>query len=69
MDGKDSVNAKNGTYFVYKKSGNPKEQVAYFTEERLNEVIAEYAKEGIKSYYYWQKEPANIADGEICMLI
>lgn len=64
MDGKDSVNAKNGTYFVYKKSGNPKEQVAYFTEERLNEVIAEYAKAGIKSYYYWQKEPKNIAAGE-----
>lgn len=64
MDGKDSVNAKNGTYFVYKKSGNPKKQVAYFTEERLNEVIAEYAKAGITRYYYWQKEPANIADGE-----
>lgn len=64
MDGKDSVNAKNGTYFVYKKSGNSKEQVAYFTEERLNEVIAEYAKEGIKSYYYWQKAPERIADGE-----
>lgn len=64
MDGKDSVNAKNGTYFVYKKSGKPKEQVAYFTEERLNEVIAEYAKAGITRYYYWQKEPTNIAEGE-----
>ncbi len=64
MDGKDSVNAKNGTYFIYKKSGDPKEQVAYFTEERLNEVIAEYAKGGITSYYYWEKAPGNIAAGE-----
>ncbi len=64
MDNKDSVNAKNGTYFIYKKSGNPKEEVAYFTEERLNEVIAEYAKVGIKKYYYWEKEPAEIAAGE-----
>ena len=64
MDAKDSVNAVNGTYFIYKKSGNPKEEVAYFTEERLNEVIAEYAAIGIKDYYYWEKEPATIADGE-----
>ena len=64
MDEKDSVNAVNGEYFIYKKSGNADEEVAYFTTERLDEVIAEYAKVGIKSYYYWQKEPAVIADGE-----
>ena len=64
MDAKDSVNAANGTYFIYKKSGNPEELVAYFTEERLNEVIAEYAKIGIESYYYWEKAPATISDGE-----
>ena len=64
MDSKDSANAVNGTYFIYKKSGNPDEEVAYFTEERLNEVIAEYATIGIKDYYYWEKEPATIADGE-----
>lgn len=64
MDAKDSVNAANGTYFIYKKSGNPEELVAYFTEERLNEVIAEYAKIGIESYYYWEKAPASISDGE-----
>ena len=64
MDAKDSVDAVNGTYFIYKKSGNPEEEVAYFTEERLNEVIAEYAAIGINDYYYWEKEPATIADGE-----
>ena len=64
MDGKDSANAVNGTYFVYKKDGNADENVAYFTEERLNEVIAQYAKEHVKAYYYWQKSPANKVEGE-----
>ena len=64
MDETDSVNAANGEYFIYKKAGNADEEVAYFTTDRLNEVIAEYAKVGIKSYFYWQKEPAAIADGE-----
>ena len=64
MDEKDSVNAKNGQYFIYKKSGIPSEQVAYFTVERLNEVISEYATQSIKNYYYWQKAPEVIADGE-----
>lgn len=64
MDEKDSANAVNGAYFIYKKSGSPDEQVAYFTAERLAEVIAEYAKDSIKSYYYWQKAPATVADGE-----
>jgi len=41
MDEKDSVNAVNGEYFIYKKSGNADEEVAYFTTERLDEVIAE----------------------------
>ena len=64
MDAKDSVNAVNGTYFIYKKSGNPDEEVAYFTEERLNEVIAEYAAIGINDYYYWEKEPATYGENE-----
>ena len=64
MDAIDAANAVNGEYFIYKKSGNPDEWVAYFTEDRLNEVIAEYAKVGIESYYYWEKAPATIADGE-----
>lgn len=64
MDGKDSVNATPGKYFVYKKSGNPEENVAYFTEERLMEVFAEYAKINLNSYFYWEKEPATFADGE-----
>lgn len=64
MDAKDSVNAANGIYSIYKKSGNPEEEVAYFTRERLDEVIAEYAKLGIENYYYWEKAPAVISDGE-----
>ena len=64
MDAIDAANAVNGEYFIYKKSGSPDEWVAYFTEDRLNEVIAEYAKVGIESYYYWEKAPATIADGE-----
>ena len=64
MDTVDSVNAANGTYYIYKKSGVLDEEVAYFTEERLNAVIAEYAKVNIKHYYYWEKEYSPIADGE-----
>ena len=64
MDAIDAVNAENGSYFIYKKSGSPDEEVAYFTEARLNEVIAEYAAIGIKDYFFWEKEPATIADGE-----
>ncbi len=64
MDEKDAANAVNGTYFIYKKSGNPDTEVAYFTEERLNEVIAEYAAVGIESYYYWEKEISPIGEGQ-----
>lgn len=64
MDTADAANAKNGTYFVYFKSGNPDELVAYFTTERLNEVIAEYAKDGIKDYFYWEKTPATAGPNE-----
>ena len=64
MDAIDAANAVNGEYFIYKKSGNPDEWVAYFTVERLNQVIEEYAKVGIESYYYWEKEPSTIAEGE-----
>lgn len=64
MDEKDSANAVNGQYFVYKKSGSPDELVAYFTEERLNEVIAEYAKVGIVDCFYWEKNPATAGEGE-----
>ncbi len=64
MDVKDSANAKNGTYYIYYKTGNPEELVAYFTIERLNEVIAEYAKDGIVDYYYWEKAPATAGPNE-----
>ena len=64
MDEKDAVNAVNGTYFIYKKSGDAETEVAYFTEERLNEVIAEYAAVGIECFYYWQKAPATYGANE-----
>lgn len=64
MDSIDAVNARNGLYHVYYKSDNHEELVAYFTAERLNEVIAEYAKEGINSYYYWEKAPATAGPDE-----
>ncbi len=64
MDAKDSVNAANGTYFVYKKSGSANEEIAYFTDKRLSEVINEYAAVRISDYFYWEKEYAPIADGE-----
>ncbi len=64
MDTVDAANAVNGQYFVYKKSGSPDELVAYFTEDRLNEVIAEYAKVGIKDFFYWEKDPATAGEGE-----
>lgn len=64
MDAKDSVNAKNGIYYLYKHSGNEDETVAYFTEERLNEVIEKYAANSISSYYYWEKEHAEASEGE-----
>lgn len=69
MDLKDSANAKNGEYFIYKKSGSENEEVAYFTQERLNEVIAEYAAAGINSFYYWEKEPATPAEGETIYIL
>ena len=62
MDLKDSVNAKNGRYYLYKSEENPDKQVAYFTEERLNEVCRKYASENVKSYYYWEKEPVGEVD-------
>lgn len=64
MDAVDSVNAKNGVFYIYKKSGSSTEEVAYFTLERLDEVITEYAKVGIESYYYWEKQPSDVAVGE-----
>lgn len=63
MDAKDSVNAKPGKYFIYKKSGDANVEVAYFTEARLQEVMLEYAVSGITHYYYWQKSPAASAEG------
>ncbi len=64
MDSKDSVHATNGTYMIYKKEGNAEAEVAYFTQARIDEVIAQYAKQGLNSYYYWEKDPAPAAKGE-----
>ncbi|GHV00919.1 hypothetical protein FACS1894211_09550 [Clostridia bacterium] len=63
MDGADSVNAENGTYYIYKKSGDKNAEVAYFTLDRLNAVIAEYAAESVKAYWWWEKAPSEIKSG------
>ncbi len=65
MDTEDAANAQNGTYYVYYMSGNPDELVAYFTTERLNKVIVEYAAIGIESYYYFEKAPAAAGPDEV----
>lgn len=65
MDTKDSVNAKNGNYYVYKSEDDPEKQVAYFTQERLDEVVKKYAEQTIKAYYYWEKEPESCLDGDL----
>ena len=57
-----SVNAVNGTYYVYKSEDDATKLVAYFTQERLNEVVKKYAEERIVEYYYWQKDPAEGVD-------
>ena len=64
MDTVDAANAANGTYYIYYKSGNAEELVAYFTLDRLNQVIEEYAKVGIKDYFYWEKAPATAGPDE-----
>lgn len=65
MDTKDSANAANGTYYLYKSEESPEKVVAYFTQERLNEVIKVYAEQLIKEWYYWEKAPAPCADGDL----
>lgn len=69
MDFFDSANAKNGTYYIYKKSGDKTSEVAYFTLDRLNAVIAEYAAQTVMPYYWWQKAPAQIYDGDNLYLL
>ena len=52
----------NGVYYIYKKSGMPKEEVVYFTEERLMEVITEYAEKNVTFYNYTPKTYNYITD-------
>lgn len=63
MDAADSGNAKPGKFFIYKKSGDASVEVAYFTEERLNAVIREYAESGIRHFYYFNGSPSASAEG------
>ena len=65
MDTKDSVNAQNGNYYIYKSEEDAEKQVAYFTQERLDEVVKKYAEKTIQHWYYWQKEPENCLDGDL----
>lgn len=64
MDTVDSVNAKNGTYYIYKSEDDPDKLVAYFTFERMEAVACEYAKKNVRAYYYWEKAPADCVEGE-----
>ncbi len=65
MDEIDSKNAMHGVFYIYKSFDNPEKSVAYFTEERLNEVVKMYASSTIEKYYYWQKIPSNPYADEI----
>ena len=65
MDQKDSVNAKNGTYYIYKSENDAEKFVAYFTEERLSEVVKKYAEKTIEAWYYWEKTPETCLDGDL----
>lgn len=60
IDEIDKENAQYGQYYIYKSSNNPNEVVAYFTKDRLDSVISQYAVQSIKSYYFWQKELSPI---------
>lgn len=63
MDSVDAVNAKPGTFYIYKKWDDPNIDVAYFTLARLNAVVQSYAEKRITKYFYWEKLPATVASG------
>ncbi len=64
MDAPDAENATPGRYWVYRKSDEPEELAAYFTEARLEAVILEYAQSTVQSFWYFEKIPAPPASGE-----
>jgi len=63
IDEMDKPSATYGQYFIYKSSLNSNEQVAYFTKSRLESVIDYYANQSVEHYYFWQKKPNSIYDG------
>jgi len=63
MDSQDAVNAQHGEFFVYKRFDNPNIQAAYFTLERLNQVIRSYAEKDLSKFYFWDKVPAQSYTG------
>ncbi len=65
MDTKDSVNAKNGVYYIYKSEDKPDTRMAYFTAERLDEVARLYAAKNVQAYYYWEGIPEECLDGNL----
>ena len=65
MDTKDSVNAQNGNYYIYKSEEDAEKQVAYFTQERLDEVVKKYAEKTIQHWYYFEKVPESCLDGDL----
>lgn len=64
MDYVDSINAKAGTYYLYKSADNPNTYVAYFTQSRVLEVMQYYASKEIEELWYWEGELATPYDGE-----
>ncbi len=64
MDATDAENATPGQYWVYRKSDEPEEWAAYFTEARLETVILEYAQSTVQSFWYFEKTPAPPVSGE-----
>ncbi|MBP5427179.1 MAG: hypothetical protein J6Y29_04745, partial [Clostridiales bacterium] len=64
MDYVDSINAKAGTYYLYKSADNPNIKVAYFTESRVIEVMQGYAAKDIEEKWYWETDIATPYAGE-----
>jgi len=64
MDSIDSINAKQGAFYIYKKESDKNTNVAYFTRDRLTEVASGYAQNSISMYYYWEKTPSTAYTNE-----
>ena len=64
MDYLDSINAKAGTYYLYKSEDSKDVNVAYFTVSRILDVMRGYAAKEIQEKWYWEGELAEPYEGE-----